>query len=115
MSDDVTGHGTNQPPQRPMWQVQPGPVTGPFSSPPTPAEGQPGQRIAQPDDSSRSTSPQPATRSRASTAGQQPYEQLQQPHEQPDAYRQQGPAAPERRLPGPAGGVRTPEPSPSGR
>ena len=31
MSDDVTGHGTNQPPQRPMWQVQPGPVTGPFS------------------------------------------------------------------------------------
>jgi MinD-like ATPase involved in chromosome partitioning or flagellar assembly len=47
MSEDVTGNGSNQPPQRPMWQVQPGPVTGPFS-PPT-GEGQPGQRSQPPE------------------------------------------------------------------
>src|SRR5262245_29669730 len=41
MTQDV-GNGSNQPPQRPMWQVQPGPVAGPFSPPP--GEGQPGSR-----------------------------------------------------------------------
>ena len=41
MTQDV-GNGSNQPPQRPMWQVQPGPVTGPFSPPP--GEGRPGSR-----------------------------------------------------------------------
>jgi len=64
MSDDATGHGTNQPPQRPMWQVQPGPVTGPFSAPPAQ------QPYQQPH--------------------QQPHEQHGQKHGQPDAYRQQG-------------------------
>ena len=41
MTQDV-GNGSNQPPQRPMWEVQPGPVTGPFSPPP--GEGRPGGR-----------------------------------------------------------------------
>ena len=45
MSEDITGNDRSESP-RPMWQVQPGPVTGPFSS--APAAGQPGQRVALP-------------------------------------------------------------------
>ncbi len=84
MSDDVTGHGTNQPPQRPMWQVQPGPVTGPFSPPPAPAEGQPGQRIAQPDDG------QPQHLSPPAPQGYP--QQAQQPPSSPAARPAAGPA-----------------------
>ena len=80
MSDDVTGHGTNQPSQRPMWQVQPGPVTGPFSSPPTPSEGQPGQRIAQPADG-HSQHHSPSAQGYPQQ-GQQPYQAYEPPYEQ---------------------------------
>ena len=108
MSDDVTGHGTNQPPQRPMWQVQPGPVTGPFSPPPASAEGQPGQRVAQPDDGRPQHLAAPAPQQTYPQQGQQPG---QQPgHQDPDQHQgqqhydqhdQQQPPAP---LPGPGGG-----------
>ena len=46
MTQDA-GNGSNQPPQRPMWQVQPGPVTGPFDPPP--GEGHAQQEHAQPE------------------------------------------------------------------
>ncbi|MET1059573.1 MAG: hypothetical protein ABWX84_08245 [Nocardioides sp.] len=85
MSEDINGNGTNEPPQRPMWQVQPGPVTGPFS--PQPAEGQPGQRVALPPEVAQP--PQHAVQPVPPPYQQQPNHQAQQ-GQQPDPYQQQG-------------------------
>ena len=79
MSDDVTGHGTHQPPQRPRWQVQPGPVTGPFSPPPPSAEGRSGQRVAQHDEAQPQHLSQPG-----------PQQGYPLSHEQQGAYQQPG-------------------------
>ena len=84
MSNDVTGNGNNQPPQRPMWQVQPGPVTGPF----TPqqgdgqqGEGQPGQRVALPGESPQHLS-QPPVEQYAQQGQPQYAQQGQSPYPQ---------------------------------
>ena len=99
MSEDVTGNGSHQSPQRPMWQVQPGPVTGPFSAP---GEGQSGQREQQPVEQPRSEQPPQHLAPPASSYPQQapqqaaPYAQQGQPQEQsyaqqPNAYAGQTP------------------------